>query len=190
MNQETEIRRFLIYGQLLPLFVFASPSDFLAMKILGFLTFLAKILAIILGKVRNLFQDRGKKSKKILGVLGNKTKNLQYLGKTIKFCIKVIQDLQIFYKQLYLKNQKEGYSCVCFYLNLNLAWPEKKETKINWNKMEAKMKQFGMKIIVQTSSVKMCDFFNLFRVYKWIDFVLEKILSMLPPPIARNLDPA
>ena len=31
--------------------------------------------------------------------------------------------------------------------------------------MEAKIKHIGMKIMLQTSSVKMCDVFNLFRVY-------------------------
>ena len=35
----------------------------------------------------------------------------------------------------------------------------------------------------------MCDFFDLFRVYKWIDFALQKVLSKLPPPGARNLGP-
>ena len=36
----------------------------------------------------------------------------------------------------------------------------------------------------------MCDlFFDLFRVYKWIDFALEKFLPKLPPPSARNPDP-
>ena len=32
-------------------------------------------------------------------------------------------------------------------------------------------------------------FFRSFKVYKWIDFALEKFLSKLPPPSARNLDP-
>ena len=32
--------------------------------------------------------------------------------------------------------------------------------------MEAKIKHIGMKIMVQTFSVKMRDFFNLFPVYK------------------------
>ena len=54
--------------------------------------------------------------------------------------------------------------------------------------MEAKIKHIGTKIMVQTSSVKMCDFFDLFRLYKWIDFALENVLSKLPPPSARNLD--
>ena len=56
--------------------------------------------------------------------------------------------------------------------------------------MEAKIKHIGTKTVVQTSSVKMCDFFDLFRVYKWIDFALEKVLSRLPPPSARNPNPA
>ena len=55
--------------------------------------------------------------------------------------------------------------------------------------MEAKIKHIGMKIMVKFSSVKLCDFFDLFRVYKLIDFALEKVLSKLPPPSARNPDP-
>ena len=47
----------------------------------------------------------------------------------------------------------------------------------------------GPDIMVQTSSVKLCDFFNLFRVYKWIDFALE-VLSKLLSPSSRNLDPS
>ena len=66
---------------------------------------------------------------------------------------------------------------------------KKNEANINWNKIGAKMEDVGMKIMVQTSSVKLCDFFNLFRVYRWINFVLEKILPMLPPPSAWSLDP-
>ena len=57
---------------------------FLAKKFLGFLTFLAKILANILRKVRKIFQDRGRESKKILAVLGNKSKDNQDLGKRNK----------------------------------------------------------------------------------------------------------
>ena len=57
-------------------------------------------------------------------------------------------------------------------------------------KMEAKIKHIGMKIMVQTSSVKMCNFFDIFRVHKWIYFALKKVSSMLPPPSARNLDPS
>ena len=38
-------------------------------------------------------------------------------------------------------------------------------------------------------NVKLFDFFNLSRVYRWIDFALEKIFSMLPQPSAKNLDP-
>ena len=66
--------------------------EFLVKKILGFLKFFAKILAIFLGHVRKIFQDfsnRGKKSKKIIGVLGKETKNIQDLGKETKN----IQDL-------------------------------------------------------------------------------------------------
>ena len=44
--------------------------------------------------------------------------------------------------------------------------------------------------MVQTSSVKMCDFLNFFRVHKRVNFALEKILSMLPPLSAGNLDPS
>ena len=44
--------------------------------------------------------------------------------------------------------------------------------------------------MVQTSSVKMGYFFDLFRVYKWIDFALEKVLSMLRPSSPRNLYPS
>ena len=55
--------------------------------------------------------------------------------------------------------------------------------------MEAKIKYIGTKTVVQTSFVKMCDFFDLFRVYKRVDFVLEKVLSKLPPPRTRNPDP-
>ena len=35
----------------------------------------------------------------------------------------------------------------------------------------------------------MCDFFDLYRVYKWIDFALEEVLSKLLPPSASNPDP-
>ena len=55
--------------------------------------------------------------------------------------------------------------------------------------MEVKIKHIGTKTMVQTSSVKMCDFFDLFRVYESNDFALEKVLSKLPPPSAGNLDP-
>ena len=54
--------------------------------------------------------------------------------------------------------------------------------------MEAKIKHIGTKTMVQTPSVKICDFFDLFRVYKRIDFALEKLLSKLPPPSATNPD--
>ena len=57
---------------------------FRAKKFLGFLTFLAKILAVFLGKLRKIFQDRGKKYEKIFGLLGKKTKNIQDLGKRNK----------------------------------------------------------------------------------------------------------
>ena len=93
------------------------------------------------------------------------------------------------YKQLFLNTRKRGYPRVCFHLNLNLASQKKSEAKINWNKVGAKMKHIGMRIMVQTSSIKVCDFFNLFRVYWWIDFELEEILAMFPPPSCRNLDP-
>ena len=55
--------------------------------------------------------------------------------------------------------------------------------------MEAKIIHIGTKIMIQTSSAKMCDFVDLFWVYKWIDFALEKVLSELSPPSARNPDP-
>ena len=55
--------------------------------------------------------------------------------------------------------------------------------------MEAKIKHIGTKLMVQTSSVEVSDFFDLFRVYKSIDFALEKVLSKLPPPSARSPDP-
>ena len=60
--------------------------------------------------------------------------------------------------------------------------------------MEAKIKQSGMKIMLQTSSVKMCDFCDLFRVYKWIDFALEKkfvhvsFLESQKPRSIKNLN--
>ena len=60
---------------------------FLAKKILGFFRFLAEILPITLGKVRKILQDFSRSRKeiqKILGVLGNKTKNIQDLGKKNK----------------------------------------------------------------------------------------------------------
>ena len=58
--------------------------------------------------------------------------------------------------------------------------------------MEAKIKHIRMKKMVQTSSVKCVSviFCDLFRVYKWIDSAVEKILFMLPPPTAINLDPS
>ena len=57
---------------------------FLAKKFLGFLTFLAKILAIILGKVRKILQYFSRSWKEIqenFGLLGKKTKTIQDLGK-------------------------------------------------------------------------------------------------------------
>ena len=59
---------------------------------------------------------------------------------------------------------------------------------LKYNFASYSTENLGMKIIIQTSSVKLFDFFNLFWVYR-INSVLEKILSMLPPPSARNLDP-
>ena len=56
-------------------------------KFLDFLTFLAKILAITLGhvgKICMIFQDRGKKSKRILEAVDRKTKNIQGFGKKKK----------------------------------------------------------------------------------------------------------
>ena len=52
---------------------------FLAKKILGYLRFLAKILAIVLGKVGKIFEDGGKKSRKNFGFLDKKVKNIQDL---------------------------------------------------------------------------------------------------------------
>ena len=60
---------------------------FLAKKILGFLDFLPRSWQLILARfarICKISQDRGKKSKKILGVLGNKSKNNQDLGKRNK----------------------------------------------------------------------------------------------------------
>ena len=60
---------------------------FLVKKILGFLDFLPRSWQLILAsfaRICKIFQDRGKKSKKILGVLGNKSKNNEDLGKRNK----------------------------------------------------------------------------------------------------------
>ena len=67
---------------------------FLSKKTLRFLAFLAKILAITLGKFCKISQDfsrSGKEIQKMFGLLGKKTKNIQNLGKRNKSCIKVIQ---------------------------------------------------------------------------------------------------
>ena len=73
------------FGEFMPS---AGRLGFLTNKILAFLTFLAKILANILGKVHKILEDFSrswkKKSKKILGVLGNKNKNIQDIGKRNK----------------------------------------------------------------------------------------------------------
>ena len=46
-----------------------------------------------------------------------------------------------------------------------------------------------MKIRVQTSSVKMCDFFDLFSGIQMNRFCVEKSLVQASSPSARNLDP-
>ena len=56
---------------------------FLAKKFLGFLTFLVKILAKF-ARFCKIFQARGENSKKTVGLLGKKTKNIQDLGKRTK----------------------------------------------------------------------------------------------------------
>ena len=142
--------------------------DFLARSFLDFWHFFPTTWQLFLARFARfckIFQDRGKKSKKIFGVLGNKSRNNQNLGKRNKKVLHQSNTRSIdILKAIILENSRTGYLCVCFYLNLNLAWPLKKEAKINWNKMEAKIKHFGMKIMVPTSSVKMCDFLELFWV--------------------------
>ena len=131
-----------------------------------------------------------KNPRRFLEFLAIKARIFKILAKeTRKSCIKVIQDLVISQKQLSLKTQERGYSCVCVHLKLNLVWPTKNEAKINWNKMEVKIKYIEMKIMVQTSAVKMYIFLNLLWVYKGIDFALAKILFKLLPLSARNLNP-
>ena len=55
--------------------------------------------------------------------------------------------------------------------------------------MGAKIKHIGINVMVETSSVKMCDFFNRFRVYKRSDFALKKTCSCCLHPVLQNLDP-
>ena len=71
-----------------------------------------------------IFEILERNPRKFLDFLARKPRLSKILAREPrKAGIKVIQDLLISYKQISLKNQKRGYSCVCFYLNLNLAWP-------------------------------------------------------------------
>ena len=69
-----------------------SPSEVLVILFLGNILFgfpwiLAQIFAIILDKVRKIFQDRGKKSKKIYDFMGKNFKIIQYLVKKAKIAL-------------------------------------------------------------------------------------------------------
>ena len=55
--------------------------------------------------------------------------------------------------------------------------------------MEAKIKCIGTKMMVQTYSVEMCDFFHLFSGIQMNRLCVGEVLSKFPPPNARNLDP-
>ena len=90
---------------------------FLAKKFLGFLKFLAKILARF-ARFCKFFQDRGKKSKKIFGLLVRKSKNNQDLGKRNKKSLNQNNARSIdILNAFILENSKKGYSC---WLNFEL----------------------------------------------------------------------
>ena len=166
---------------------------FLPRIFLDFWHFLQRSWQLFLAKFARIFksfQDRGKKSKKFFGLLGKKTKTIQNLGKrTIKSLHQNNTRSIDILLAIIIENSKKGLLLRVLLSEPQLSLIKNNEAKINWNKMEAKMKQIGTKTMVQTSSVKTCDFSDLFRVYKWIDFALEKFVSKLPPPSARNPDP-
>ena len=123
---------------------------FLPKNFLDFWHFLPRSWQIFLASFARfckIFQDRGKKSKKIFGLLGKKTKTIQDLGKrTMKTLHQSNASKKyLISQQLSLKTQKRGYSCVCFYLNLNLAWPKRMKHKYIEIKWRPKLNIFERK---------------------------------------------
>ena len=162
------------------------------------LTFLAKILANILAKVRKISQDFSRLWKEI-------QKNSRSFWQQNQQYPRSCQEKQ---ESLASKKYK-----IYGYLISNYPWkhkkgllarvllsegPDQKRMKQkNRIILEANMKHIGMKKMVQTSTVKMCKLppskcviFSIF--FGYIDESIlcrKKILSMLPPLSARNLDP-
>ena len=104
----------------------------LARNFFGFLTLSRPwqlFLARFTGNCR-IFQGRGKEPQQILRLLGKKTKNIQDLGKRNKKVLHQSNTRSInILSAILLENSKRGYSCVCFYLNLNLADQKKLKQK-------------------------------------------------------------
>ena len=68
-------------------------------------------------------------------------------------CIKLIQDYKYLKSNNPWKLKRGGYSCVWIYRKLNVAWPVKKGIKINWHKLETKIKHTGIIVCAQTSYI-------------------------------------
>ena len=101
---------------------------FLPRKFLEFWHFLPRSWQIFLARFARfckIIQDRAKKSKKIFRLLGKKTKNNQDFAKRNKKILHQSNTRFIDILKNYRLKLKKGYSCVCFYLNLNFAWPKK-----------------------------------------------------------------
>ena len=155
---------------------------FLPRNFLDFWHFLPRSWQFFLARfarICKIFQDRGKKFWKILGVLGNKARLTKILEReTRKACIKVIQDLNISYKQFEnsFENSKRELLLRVLLSEAQLGLAKKNEAKIHWNKMEAKIKHIGMKIMVQTFFVEMCDFFWSFSGIQMKRFCIRRSL--------------
>ena len=126
-------------------------------------------------EIAKFFKIVEKKSK-FIGVPGNKTKKNQDHGEKQEILAsKLCKIKRYLINNSSRKLKKRLHLCV-FSTKPQLSLTKNNEAKTNWHKMEAQIKHIGMKLMVQTSSVKMCYFFDLFRVYNWYDFALGKSL--------------
>ena len=142
---------------------------FLPRKFLDFWHSLPRSWQFFLAKfarIWKIFQDGGKKSKKILEVVGNKSKNNQDFGKRNKKSLSQSNTrFTDILQAIIFENSKKGLLLCVLLSEPQLGLTKKNGAKINWNKIEAKIKQIGIEIMLQTSSVKMFDFFPIFFGY-------------------------
>ena len=85
-----------------------------------------------LARICKVFQDRGKKSKKIFGLLGKKTKTIQDLGKRTMKSLHQSNTRSIdILKAIILENSKKGLLLRVLLSEPQIGVTKKNETEIN-----------------------------------------------------------